>query len=189
MISNLEQILPLELYDVIGRDVIDDDCYLVDTVSYAPKKRYRVWVETVGCKKIIKRCCSISKSHSTARRVLDEDERAERDRQNLERSCKRSYKRVLDCIEGTRCDRMLTLTFQENVVDMDIALIAFQKFIVLVYAQWGRIDYVAVPERQQRGAIHYHLAINRFLPCWQRYATGPSVQPTLSRQRLHHPSG
>jgi hypothetical protein len=165
--SRLENALSVNQYDEIGKTVIGDDGFLVEAVRFVDKKTHSVWVETVGVKTIVGRC-AVSKGTKKRGRVddLGEKERLKRDRDNLKRSCKRAYKRVVDCVGGARCDRMLTLTFQENIVDIDIALIAFQKFIALSYAEFGHFDYVAVPERQKRGAVHYHVALNRFFP-WE----------------------
>jgi hypothetical protein len=162
--NRLSPFLTETVYDKTGSDRHDDDCFLVETVQYVERKEYAVWVETVGSKVIVGRSCCGKKGGNTKRRDdVTEKERLRRDRENLKRSCGRAYKRVIDCIGGAKCDRMLTLTFQENIVDIDIALIAFKKFIALAYARFGRFDYVAVPERQKRGAIHYHLAVNRYL--------------------------
>jgi hypothetical protein len=58
----------------------------------------------------------------------------------------------------------LTLTFAENIQDFDTANHEFKLFIMrLGYMVSGKkensIKYVAVPEFQKRGAIHYHLVI------------------------------
>jgi hypothetical protein len=55
----------------------------------------------------------------------------------------------------------LTLTFAENIQDLSSANKEFRKFIKrlgnYVARDQGYIKYVAVPEFQQRGAVHYHL--------------------------------
>lgn len=56
----------------------------------------------------------------------------------------------------------LTFTFKENIQDLEFANREFTKFIQrLNYATTGQkkavLKYVAVNERQERGAIHYHV--------------------------------
>lgn len=54
----------------------------------------------------------------------------------------------------------LTLTFSENVKDVEKANLAFKYWI----SSWKRkkpdFSYLAVPEFQKRGAVHYHLLTN-----------------------------
>jgi hypothetical protein len=58
----------------------------------------------------------------------------------------------------------LTLTFRENVTDLDVAKYEFQKFIkrlnyFLYSTKKSQIKYIAVPERQTRGAWHFHILL------------------------------
>lgn len=59
-------------------------------------------------------------------------------------------------------DRFLTLTFAENVVDLDQAHYEFKKFRQKLQRMFKQhnFKYVAVVEFQKRGAIHYHLMCN-----------------------------
>lgn len=53
--------------------------------------------------------------------------------------------------------KFITLTFKENVQDIDKANNEFKKFIMrLSYKIGVKVSYVAVVEFQKRGAIHYH---------------------------------
>lgn len=60
--------------------------------------------------------------------------------------------------------RLMTLTFRENVVDVDIADKYFSKFIYALRVRGYKVEYIMVRERQERGAIHYHVLISDFLP-------------------------
>lgn len=55
----------------------------------------------------------------------------------------------------------LTLTFAENMQDLRLANYEFKKFNKrLNYYLWGKkakLKYIAVPEFQYRGAVHYHV--------------------------------
>lgn len=59
-------------------------------------------------------------------------------------------------------DRLLTLTYRENVRDYDRAGCDLSKFLRLLRHEFGDFPYVAVAEPQKRGAVHWHLAIRGF---------------------------
>jgi hypothetical protein len=59
---------------------------------------------------------------------------------------------------------MVTLTTRENVEDYDEALVMAQTFVKLVHVHLPGWKYVMVPERQERGAWHWHLAAHG----WQK---------------------
>ena len=65
-----------------------------------------------------------------------------------------------DLIDRVGIERMgfMTLTFKDNIRDRKLAEKRFHSFETHILSPLG-VEYVAVPERQQRGAIHYHLAI------------------------------
>lgn len=64
-----------------------------------------------------------------------------------------------------QADRMLTLTFRHNVTDLNDAWKCFSYFVKLMKAHYGeRFAYIAVPEYQKRGAVHFHLAIRGRYP-------------------------
>lgn len=60
------------------------------------------------------------------------------------------------------CNKFLTLTFAENLTDIDEANYLFKKFMGrLKYAFPSlKLKYIAVSEFQKRGAVHYHLLCN-----------------------------
>lgn len=60
-------------------------------------------------------------------------------------------------------DRMLTLTYRENVVDRERCEADFARYCDLMQARGLLKSYVAVPERQTRGAWHVHIAIRGYL--------------------------
>jgi len=63
-------------------------------------------------------------------------------------------------IMGSACDRMLTLTYKENFTDRDAAD-RHVTALLRVIKKWHKgIGYLAVPEYQKRGAIHWHIALN-----------------------------
>ena len=63
----------------------------------------------------------------------------------------------------------LTLTFAENVKDIDYANQCFNSWLTLIRRVFSDFAYLCVPEFQKRGAVHYHLLSNlevggEFLP-------------------------
>ena len=89
-------------------------------------------------------------------------------------------------------DRMLTLTFKKNLCDLVEARKRQHYFMKLCRNRWPKFTYVSVPELQQRGAVHFHLAIRgyhsvrvlRFL--WLRAAGqyGGNVDITSPKKNL-----
>lgn len=56
--------------------------------------------------------------------------------------------------------KFLTLTFADNVQDLDSANYEFKKFILRLNYHYGiKVKYSAVIEFQKRGAIHYHVVL------------------------------
>ena len=54
----------------------------------------------------------------------------------------------------------LTLTFKENISDIQLANKIFNRFIVRIRKEDENFKYIAVIEFQKRGAVHYHLLCN-----------------------------
>lgn len=53
--------------------------------------------------------------------------------------------------------KFLTLTFRENLTDIDTANKHFKRFIRKTKNRQGQLKYIAVTEFQKRGAVHYHM--------------------------------
>ena len=54
----------------------------------------------------------------------------------------------------------ITLTFKENVKDIDYANRKFHNFITVIKRHYKYFMYLCVPEYQKRGAVHYHMFTN-----------------------------
>lgn len=54
----------------------------------------------------------------------------------------------------------LTLTFSDNVKDIDYANHCFNSWLTLIRRAFPDFAYLCVPEFQKRGAVHYHLLSN-----------------------------
>lgn len=71
--------------------------------------------------------------------------------------------------------KFITLTFRDNVTDIELANKTFKRFIKYVnedltkhYGKSSKLAYVAVIEFQKRGSIHYHM-ICKGLPPYYRF--------------------
>lgn len=84
---------------------------------------------------------------------------------NRERAVQRARKRVRLLCKQILADRLLTLTYRENVLDRDRVERDFKEFSRRMNKLAKRTGkdkwwYVAVLERQDRGAWHIHLAVH-----------------------------
>ena len=78
----------------------------------------------------------------------------------LQKSCSRAKVQIRRKCLSLQADRLLTLTFRKNETDIDLAWKKFKYFCTLMRWRYGEdFKYVAVPEYQKRGAVHYHLAV------------------------------
>lgn len=74
--------------------------------------------------------------------------------------------RLIDC-NFDASTKFLTLTFRENLTDIKAANREFSKFLKrlnyrIYKSKANRLRYLAVWERQKRGAIHYHVVLFGF---------------------------
>ena len=53
--------------------------------------------------------------------------------------------------------KFMTLTFAENITDLKQANYLFNQFIKRMNYKYPNFRYLAIPEFQKRGAVHYHL--------------------------------
>lgn len=79
--------------------------------------------------------------------------------ENEDRSVRRARSRLRKLILSVQADHMLTLTYRDNVTDFDQACDDLSKFVRVVKGKLPGWIYVAVAERQKRGAWHWHMAV------------------------------
>jgi hypothetical protein len=53
----------------------------------------------------------------------------------------------------------MTLTFADNITDLKQANYEFNKFVLRLSYKYPKFEYLAVPEFQKRGAVHYHFVV------------------------------
>jgi len=96
------------------------------------------------------------------------EERKEKNRKDSLRRARQDVRRTVNAnvwAYGEHClPKFLTLTFSDNVTDLDVAHYEFEKFVKrLNYLVFGVkkaiLKYTAVPQFQERGAVHYHVIL------------------------------
>ena len=80
---------------------------------------------------------------------------------NRERSARRARTAVRRLVKAKCLDTMLTLTYRENVTDRAVIARHLDLVIKRIRREIPGFQYVAVFERQKRGAWHAHLAVER----------------------------
>jgi hypothetical protein len=68
-------------------------------------------------------------------------------------------KRVRQACKMIGADRLVTLTYRDNVTDRELALKHWKAFVRRLRKGTTDFHYVAVMELQKRGAIHFHVAV------------------------------
>jgi hypothetical protein len=81
---------------------------------------------------------------------------------NKERAERRARAEVRRKCMAAGLDHILTLTYRENMEEKEKAYHDFELFIRHVHQHIPDWKYVAVPERQGRGAIHFHIGIKGY---------------------------
>jgi hypothetical protein len=78
---------------------------------------------------------------------------------NKDRAVRRARSTMRKKILAHGLDHLLTLTYRENVTDFQKASDDLSRFVRGLKKPLPGFHYVAVPERQERGAWHWHLAV------------------------------
>lgn len=73
-------------------------------------------------------------------------------------AARRARKTVRHRCKAIGADRLVTLTYRENITDRAVALKDWKAFVRRL-SKVQDFHYVAVIEMQQRGAIHFHVAV------------------------------
>lgn len=80
---------------------------------------------------------------------------------NRERSARRARTQVRRLVKAKNLDTMLTLTYQENMLERARMARDFDVFMKRVRRLLPGFEYVCVFEQQKRGAWHAHIAVQR----------------------------
>lgn len=95
---------------------------------------------------------------------LAQREAQERERLNRLRAARRARTKVRRLCKAQGLDTLLTLTYRGNQWDMEVCKAHFRLFMMRMNRLLGRWHYVAAFERQQRGALHVHVATREIPP-------------------------
>lgn len=89
---------------------------------------------------------------------------------SVERGQRRAKQQVRWRVKALGCNSLGTLTYRANVQDRDLVLKHWKEFMRRVKRVLPAFPYVAVLEKQKRGALHIHIAMRR-LPArlWVTY--------------------
>ena len=110
--------------------------------------------------------------HDTDYAKLDAEENALKVRN-------RALRKIKQRVMVLGADRLLTLTYHDNMCDLVQAKKDLHKFYQLVKRRYKLWKFVGVAEYQQRGAIHWHLSVKGFQDvrylreCWLCCTGGP----------------
>jgi hypothetical protein len=107
------------------------------------------------------------KSNGGRDKVANEEGK-EKNRNKILRRARQDVRRTVNAnvwAYGEHCPpKFLTLTFGDNVTDLDVAHYEFKKFrqrlnYLVFGTKSGNLRYTVVPEFQKRGAVHYHVIL------------------------------
>jgi hypothetical protein len=121
--------------------------------------------------------------HQIDKRRENEPTEEQKAAANLVRSVRRSRQKIRHTIKALEADHMLTLTYRENMQDVEKLKADFKRFARMMLARFPDWKYVCVRETQERGALHLHIAVkgrqplNYIRKCWYM-AIGGSVSDT-----------
>ena len=99
------------------------------------------------------------KKGSRGRQTVANDEDKEINREKVFKRARTNLRRLINAnIEVD--SKFLTLTFRDNVTDLDFANNEFKKFVKRLNYHFNiKLKYSCVIEFQKRGAIHYHVVL------------------------------
>jgi hypothetical protein len=106
---------------------------------------------------------------------------------NEQRAVRRARSRLRKLILTTKADHLLTLTYRSNQTDFTQASSDLTRFIRYVRQHHSEWLYIAVAERQKRGAWHWHLAVpgrqdvNLLRACWRKVVGEGNIDVSAPR--------
>ena len=97
-----------------------------------------------------------TKKNTKGRNSVANDDDKEKNREKVLSRARKDLRRIINC-NIQEYSKFLTLTFADNVQDLDKSNYEFKKFILrLNYHYKIKVKYSVVIEFQKRGAVHYH---------------------------------
>ncbi len=114
---------------------------------------------------------------------------ADRDVNEL-RAVRRARSHLRRLVLSANADHLLTLTYRDNVTEFGQASADLVRFIRRVKLYLPGWVFVAVPERQQRGAWHWHLAVvgrqdvRLLRACWRHVIDDGNIDVQEPKSRI-----
>ena len=106
------------------------------------------------------------------------------------RAIRRARSHLRRLVLSANADHLLTLTYRDNVTDFEQTSADLARFIRRVKQYLPDWVYVAVPERQQRGAWHWHLAVvgrqdvELLRACWRGVVGDGNIDVQKPKSRI-----
>lgn len=100
----------------------------------------------------------VSKKSGRANALYTSDEVKADNRKKIAQRARQTVRRYANA--NPQLNKFLTLTFAENVTDLDYARYEFDKFVKRVKTRCSNFQYIEVVEFQKRGSIHFHMLCN-----------------------------
>ena len=79
-----------------------------------------------------------------------------------ERAARRARTVIRRRVMSLGLDHLLTLTYRSNMIDFGVAVKDLRSYMKIIRVAMPGFRWVAVPERQARGAWHWHIAVKGF---------------------------
>jgi hypothetical protein len=106
------------------------------------------------------------------RKDLTEQEQIERNEANAKRAARRARQGLRLILKSMEAKYLWTFTFRENITDIDRVQRIYKRFHELFRKRYETAKFATIPEQQERGAWHLHVAvadrldIHWVLRCW-----------------------
>jgi hypothetical protein len=130
----------------------------------APDRGYRLVLRDYG-KGLVEASVTIKTPTKKKRPALPAEKTdAEKDTENRERAVRRARTVVRQTIMAAQLDHLVTLTYRENQTCPKLAWEHFALFTRLLrkHRRGKPYAFIAVLERQKRGAMHVHMAVHGY---------------------------
>jgi len=132
-----------------GGQVLPDDLTDRQTANIeAEKAHYKAWTA-------MKKVEQLEQMDEAERESLEANAKAD----NLRRAVTRARQQIRFHCRQLGVDHMVTLTYRHNVEDVEVLKKDWARFVRLVRTKKPNWEFVACRERQERGALHLHIAV------------------------------
>lgn len=98
------------------------------------------------------------RKHRCGRNSSTDDATKQRNREKIANRARNHVRRLINA--NPEMDKFFTITFAENITDIECANYELKKYILVLKYHFGDFKFVVVTEFQQRGAIHFHMVCN-----------------------------